>query len=182
MTNADDALERMQQRAGEVFLKQHEEKHEDEKDRVDAWRVGHRDKHDAEQEALAAALAAHKELHEAHSTAHSDRHIAEQQAVRAATTAMDRRLDEMNNFREQLRDQASTFARKEMVDSVETQASRQYEELRALIQTEREERRATEGVKRGMSSTTAIIVTAIGVVGTVLGIIIVGANLITGTP
>jgi hypothetical protein len=206
-----DALERLQQRASEVFLKQHEEKHEDEKDRVDAWRTAHKEQHLAEAQAISLALdgerhrlAAHREaiekaqqvhekLHEAHASAHEQRHEAEYKALVAATSAMDRRLDQMNEFREQLRDQAASFVRQENFDTFKDERRHaltaldasidvRIDSLTKLIQTEREERRATEGVKRGMSATTAIIVTAISVVGVALGIIVVVVNLLTGSP
>jgi hypothetical protein len=188
-----DALERLQQRASEVFLKQHEEKHEDEKDRVDAWRVSHNAAHKAEQEALTAALAAHEKLHDAHSVAHDQRHLSEHQALVAATSSMDKRLDQMNEFREQLRDQAANFVRSDNFETfkderrhalaaLDVSIDNRIEALTKLIATEREERRSTEGVKRGMNATTAIIVTAISVVGVALGIVVVVVNILTGSP
>jgi hypothetical protein len=136
---------------------------------------------------------AHAEEHRIHEHAHEREHEATEQAIKTATIGLDKRLDAMNEFRDQLRDQASTFVRQENFDTfkderrhalsaLEDANDRRFDELRQLIATEREERRAAEGVRRGMSATTAIIVTAIGVVGTVLGIIIVGANLLTGGP
>jgi biopolymer transport protein ExbB/TolQ len=124
---------------------------------------------------------------------HKDQHAAENRAVTAATVAMDKRLDQMNEFREQLRDQATSFVRRETLDAfiverrhaleaLGNEIDKRYEELRNLIATEREERRANEGVRRGMNATTAIIVTAIGVMGTVLGIVVVVVNLLTGSP
>lgn len=162
--------------------------------------AGHLEKHDMEQTAVKAALAAeerrlhdhatsHAQAHDAHERihkisddSHREQHGAEQRAVEAAVKAMDRRLDSMNEFRDQLRDQAGTFIRREQLEAFITQYERAHDEVLALIATEREERRANEGVKKGMSQTTGLIVTAIGVVGTVLGIIIVLSNVLTTAP
>jgi hypothetical protein len=106
---------------------------------------------------------------------------------------MDKRLDEMNKFREQLRDQAATFVRTDAFESfkderrhalstLEDNNDKRIEELRHLIATEREERRASEGAKRGSSATTGSLVTAITVTGAVLAIIVVVLNLLTRAP
>ena len=192
-----DALERLQQRAAETFLKQHNEKHEDHEELAKERWDAHDEKHVNEGKALDVALDAdrarltdhrvaheaahssHEKLHEAFSDAHKQQHASEQDAVKAATTAMDRRLDGMNEIRTQLNDQAQTFARKDAVDTLENQSTRQYEELRALIQTEREERRANEGAKRGISQGTAIIVGAIGLAATVVTTVVLLANFLT---
>lgn len=171
----------------------------------------HLEKHGMEQTAVKAALAAeerrlfdhatshaaahasHESIHDVTARAHHDQHAAEQRAVEAAVKAMDRRLDSMNEFRDQLRDQAATFIRREQLESFIGQYERAHDEVLALIQTEREERRknesdhalihsGSEGVKKGMSQTTGIIVAAIGVVGTVLGIIIVISNVLITVP
>lgn len=185
----DDALARL-----------HDEKHaaHDELAR-ERWQA-HDEKHTTENSALETALdadrhrlsdhrvsheqahAGHEKLHEAFADAHKQQHASENDAVKAATTALDRRLDGMNEFRAALTEQSQTFARKDALDALDVQAGRQYEELRALIQTEREERRANEGVKRGMSQTTGIIVGAIGVAATLISILVIFANFATGTP
>jgi len=154
----------------------HDERHANEQKALDVALDADRSRLTDHRVAHEAAHTSHEKLHEAFSEAHKQQHSSESEAVKAAVTAMDRRLDEMNKFREQLRDQAADFARKDALDTLDAQATRQYEELRALIQTEREERRANEGVKRGMSQTTTIIVAAIGVAATLLSIVVILAN------
>ncbi len=113
---------------------------------------------------------------------HNREHVQLDRAITLAVASMDKRLDQMNEFRSQLADQVTTFARKESVDALDSATDRRFEELRGLIATEREERRANEGIKRGMGQTTTVIVAAIGLVGTMLGIVIILANVLTTAP
>lgn len=140
--------------------------------------------------AHAAAHDAHAALHRVIEEAHKEQHLAEQRAVLAATDSMDRRLDSMNEFRDQLRDQAATFLRREQLEAFVTQYERAHEEVVQQIRTEREERRAAEaahalihrgeeGVKKGMSQYTAIIVAGLGVTATVISVIVVLANFLS---
>ena len=189
----------------------HAEKHDLEASSSERGRVAHAEKHAQEQTAVSTALdaersrlidhrtahdaahASHEKLHDAFSEAHKQQHAAESDAVMAATSAMDRRLDSMNEFRDQLRDQAATFIRREQLDSFIAQYERAHDEVVQAIRTEREERRSQEaahalihrgeeGVKRGMSASVAIIVGAITLAVTILGAIILVANFATGTP
>jgi len=136
---------------------------------------------------------AHYEEHRIHEKAHEREHAATEQAIKTATVSLDRRLDQMNEFRNALTEQAATFVRRETLDAFITERrhalevvgdemDKRYDELRQLIGTEREERRANEGVKRGMSQTTGIIVGAIGVAATLISILVIFANFATGTP
>lgn len=129
-------------------------------------------------EYIAAQFAAHAELHKQHEVAHAREHADDELALQKAEVSIDKRLDTMNEIRAQLRDQAGTFARSEAVQAVDEALDRRYEELRTLIGTEREERRANEGIKRGMSQTTAVIVAVITVIGTLLGITVILSNLL----
>jgi biopolymer transport protein ExbB/TolQ len=118
---------------------------------------------------------------------------AAKETVVSAQLSMDKRLDQMNEFRDQLREQASTFVRsdtlnafmterRQALETMDSTFDKRYEELRNLIAIEREERKGNEGIKRGMGQTTTIIVAAIGLVGTVLGIVIILSNVLTGLP
>src|SRR5688500_14424288 len=100
----------------------HLEKHELEQAAIDRERVGHEKQHSNEEKALETALdadrarlidhrvaheaahASHEKLHEAFSDAHRQQHDSEQEAVKAATSALNRRLDTMNEIRSQLND------------------------------------------------------------------------------
>jgi hypothetical protein len=193
-------LSRIRKQMADIFLAGHIDKHDAEKQRQDEARLSHTELHSADRRALDTALtaeqrrleehrtahdaahAAHNALHDEAIRAHADQHIAEQRAVEAATQAMDKRLDTMNEFRDQLRDQASTFVRREQLESVESAIEKQVNELRTQIQMEREERRASEGTKRGISQSTGVIVGAISLVGVALGIVVVIINLLTGSP
>lgn len=180
MSEPSDALLRdAQKQAGEIYLAGHNEKHEMEQLAVqtalDADRArlaDHRVAHDH-------AHSAHEQLHRVTETSHREQHISEQRAVEAAVASMDKRLEGMNEFRESLRDQSQTFARKDALDALDAQVERRYEELRSLVQTEKEERRGQEGVKRGMSQTTAVIVGAIGLAATLITIVVLIANFAT---
>lgn len=183
----------LEQTALERERKGHEAQHLSDRTALKTALDAERERLEAHRHAHEAAHAAHEALHENAVDSHVAQHASENRAVMAATVAMDKRLDEMNAFREQLRDQAATFVRRETLDAfiaerrhaleaVGSEIDKRYEELRTLIATEREERRAAEGVRRGVNSSTAVIVAAIGVVGTVLGIIVVVLNLATGTP
>ena len=55
-------------------------------------------------------VAAHEREHAAHGMAHATEHRLIEVASHKADTVMDVRLGQMNEFREQLRDQATTFA------------------------------------------------------------------------
>lgn len=204
MTESTDALR-------ETLLANHLEKHELEQRALDDATGQHADKHDAEQKAVVSALEAerqrdedhriahaaahdsHEKLHDAFSEAHRQQHESEQRALEAAVKAMDRRLDEMNQFRDSLREQASTFLRREQLEAFIATYERAHDEVVQLIRDEREERRTLEashalvhrgeeGVKKGMSQSTAIIVGAIGLAATVISVVVVLINFVTATP
>ena len=178
------------------LARMHTEKHQAEKEHHEQAREAHVGLHvsdrravetalEAEQRRLeehrtahAAAHEAHSALHDSSNAAHVDQHRAEQRAIEAATTAMDKRLDAMNEFRDQLRDQAASFVRRDQLESLDASVDRRYEELRSLIATEREERRSNEGARRGINQSTAFIVGAIGLTGTIVGILVVVVNLL----
>jgi hypothetical protein len=157
----------------------HLEKHEMEQESVKTALAAEKQRDEDHRTAHSAAHHAHEVLHEVYEQSHQERHKAEQRALEAAVVAMDKRLDSMNEFRDQLRDQAATFVRREQLEEFITRYERAHDEVLGLVQTEREERRANEGSRRGTSSSIAWIIAAISAVGGVLGIIIVISNVLT---
>jgi chromosome segregation ATPase len=67
--------------------------------------------------ALAALREAASELAAAHQSAHEREHEMNTLAVTKAQEVMENRLASMDQFREQLRDQAGTFVRRDLMDS-----------------------------------------------------------------
>lgn len=144
---------------------------------------------EAEQRRLAVHNTAHDHAHTAHESvhknaldAHNAMHSAEDRAVNLAQMSMDKRLDGMNEFRDQLRDQASTFVGNDQFDAFVSQYERAHQEVVALIATEREERRANEGKDKGQSSTVAWIFAGLGAASTILAMIIIFSNFATASP
>lgn len=147
----------------------------------DAAHTAHSEMHDMEGTALNAALEAeqrrlqvhntahdhahnaHEQLHRSAYDAHVAQHGAEDRAVDLAQKAMDKRLDGMNEFRDQLRDQASTFVRRDQLDSFIAQYERAHAEVVSLIATEREERRADEGRDTGSLDARTLTFSIVGV-------------------
>jgi ribonuclease HI len=182
----------------ETLVELHSEKHAMEQTAYVRGREAHSEKHTMEQKAIKTALSAAQQREAEHRTAHTDAHLAhekihevagqthieqhraEQRAVETAVAAMDKRLDGMNATREQLRDQATTFARVDSLIAFEKMVSEKIEMLDKRIDTEREERRESQnlrvGTQRGISQSTAVIVIAIGIVGTLLAIATAVAN------
>lgn len=186
----DAALREAQKQAGEIYLAGHLEKHDMEQEAVTIALAADRSRLEDHRIAHEAAHEAHKDLHRVTEEAHKEQHLAEQRAVLAAQNSMELRLNSMNEFRDQLRDQASTFLRREQLETFVTQYERAHDEVVQQIRTEREERRAAEaahalihrgeeGVKKGMSQYTAIIVGAVGVAATVISVVVIIANFVS---
>jgi hypothetical protein len=112
--------------------------------------------------------AAHKELHEAHSHAHDQEHDMTAEALDKAVGVMDRRLEGMNEFRSALRDQQSNFVRGDVFAAL----------VDRVIAIEKLD---IQGAARGQGYSSVIgwIVGAIGLAATVLGIVVILANLLT---
>jgi hypothetical protein len=126
--------------------------------------AGHREQHAAEKELSAARWDAHDDQHEAIA-----RNLGEYKA-------------QSNEWRGTLADFRGTFAPVSRIESLEADMDRRYNELRTALLAEREERRDQQnlrvGAQRGISQGTAIIVGAVGLVGGVLAIVVVVANLL----
>jgi hypothetical protein len=86
---------------------------------------------------------------------YDERTKASETALRAATAAMDRRLDAMNEFRDQLRDQASTF-----VSRIELKALDDKIDLIQRSQDQAEGRRTVTAaaISAGVSLVTGVVV------------------------
>lgn len=193
------------------WVEYHRREHDNDHNEIESWIKAHADQHAYEQRALDVAieaeqrrLAAHREAHEAAHAAHEALHLAGQKAhddahnadLRAeanAIAAMDKRLESMNQFREQLREQTATFVRvdafetfreerRRAMESLDANFDKRIDELRALIATEREERRESVGEKKGALDHRAAIFASVGLVGTLLGILIIIMNIWPATP
>ncbi len=167
-------------------IETHEKQHQlEEKARQVALEAEQR-RLEAHREAHAAAHASHEKLHDVALESHMAQHASEAKAVVTAQAAIDKRLEGMNQFRDQLRDQATTFVSREVVAALDAQVDRRFEQIRSDLDTERAERKEqyTLGVgqKQGIQQSTAVIIGAISLIGAVLGIIIVLSNVLSARP
>jgi hypothetical protein len=173
---------------------------------------------EASQAALKAALAdhhrehgvhaaAHDREHQAHgrehalaedalvkaTSAHHREHAANAEAIRVADSAMNARLASLNEFREQLRDQARTFASIERVEGMAREFDRRvsdaittaqawYENNRQRIEAIEKGDVKTEGKGIGQAGTVASIIAAVTITGAILGILVLVANFMTARP
>jgi len=128
--------------------------------------AGHREQHASEKELSAQRWTAHDDQHETIA-----RNLAEYKA-------------QSNEWRGSLSDLRATFAPISRIEGVEADVDRRYNELRTALQAEREERRDQQnlrvGARQGISQGTAIIVGAIGLSATVITVVILVMNLLTG--
>lgn len=154
--------------------------------------------HESERKSVATALAQVERLADVHSEAHKREHLAHEQrhddqteAVTKAEISVDKRLEAMNQIREQLREQAAAFAPAESLALLQRELDRRfadttkhtderYEENRRRIEAIEKGDVKQEGKSLGQGATVAIIVGAVSLVGTVLGIVIVLSNFATG--
>lgn len=186
-------------------LHQLEHAHEQELARHEENQLGraltaHEHEHVANELAVKTALASVDQLARLHADAHSREHMAHEQrhtdaqeAIIKAETSIDKRLESLNEFRSQLRDERSDLASSERVGLLEGNIDRRFTETIKHADEKHEDNRRrieilekgdikSEGKSLGQGAVVAILVTAIGVVGTLLGIVIVIANLVTGAP
>jgi hypothetical protein len=171
----------------------------------------HAEKHGSEKEAIKTALDSvsrertiHAEAHEREHISHGRVHDLGQIAVTKAEVSVEDRLKAMNEFRGQLRDQQATFVSREVVDNLAKEIDRRFNDMSTsmithfqsaekLTQDRYEANRASilaleksdvksEGRGIGQGAVIAAMVTAIGVVGGLLGIVVVLSNLLTSGP
>lgn len=100
--------------------------------------------------------------------AHNKEHSLEATQRDKAEVAIDKRLEGMNEVRSQLKDQTATFARVEVVNALTDR----------IIAIEKLDIKG-EGRAIGQGAVVAIIVGAVSLVGTILGILIIVANFAT---
>lgn len=148
-----------------------------------AWETAHNKLHDVHE-------AAHEREHQATEQAFAKAETASSEAIGKAETATDKRFSSVNEFREQLRDQAGRLATKDTVETLNKEMDRRFEDaskeyLRrfsdlqaAIVLIEKADVKG-EGKQIGRNTMVAVIVTAITIVGTILGIVITIANLAT---
>lgn len=96
---------------------------------------------------------------------------AADKAVMKSETATEKRFEGVNEFREQLRDQAATLASRREVESGEAALNAQIEVLRGRLTEITRRMDMKEGQSKGVSSSLAAIVTAIGATATLVGLI-----------
>jgi len=169
----------------------------------------HAEKHLSEDEAIKTALDAvsrerliHAEAHDREHAAHQREHALANIAIEKAERATDLRFAATNAFREQLNDIVMTLASKESMETLQKESDRRFEALTVqlqqqfaaaekLTQDRYESNRAAivelqkgdvkaEGRGIGSAAMVAYIVTAIGIVGSVLAIIVILSNFATG--
>lgn len=142
--------------------------------------------------ALSVALEDHHREHTVHEVAHSREHAGTEQALAKAEVATEKRFESVNEFREQLRTQAATLASRDSVEAIVKEMDRRFNETarfnsdrweaqgRAITAIEKGDVKQ-EGRGIGQVAVIAAIVTSVGLVGGLLGIIIVIANFATKT-
>jgi hypothetical protein len=115
--------------------------------------------------------------------AHAAVHQAESQARDKAEASVDKRLEGMNEFRDQLRQQASTFLTIAVFEAWKEEYRRAHDELRVLItdlqKTDLGTAERRSGLVKGQGMVIAAIVGSVSLVGTILGIVIVLSNVLT---
>lgn len=137
-------------------------------DAIERERALHVTAHDAAHVAHEREHSLDHRAEELASVSHQKEHALEKNARDKAEQAIDKRLEGMNEVRSQLKEQAQTFAR---VESVSALTDR-------VIAIEKLDIKG-EGRALGQGAVVAIIVTAISVTATILGILIVVANFLS---
>jgi hypothetical protein len=141
-------------------------------------------------DAVARERAIHAEAHQREHEAHQREHAKDAVAIDKAEKATDLRFAAANAFREQISDMTRTFATKEALDSHLSESDRRIQDIRATYDRRVEELRnrveliekgdvKQEGRGIGQAATVAAIVAAVGFFATLLGIVIVLANVFT---
>lgn len=118
----------------------------------------------------------HAAAHEREHVAHQHEHVLTEDALKKAAAHIDQRLAEMNLFREQLRDQAATFVRRDLMDSEIASVTARFESWAKsnadrITALERHEA-STSGRDKGIGTSWAVLIGAVGLIGGVIGIIL----------
>jgi len=117
---------------------------------------------------VASEFSSHAREHGLNRDQHSKEHSLEATARDKAESAVNQRLEGMNEVRAQLKDQALTFARVEVVQALTDR----------VIAIEKLDIKG-EGRSLGQGAVIATIVAAVGFAATLLGLIVVLANVLT---
>jgi hypothetical protein len=121
-------------------------------------------------------------LSEQMAIAHREVHSAESQARDKAAASVDKRLEGMNEFRDQLRTQATSFLTISVFDTWKEENRRAIDDLKVLItelqKTDLGSESRRTGTIRGQGMVIAAIVGSISLAATILGIIIVLSSLL----
>lgn len=160
--------------------------------------TSHAEKHVSENVAVQTALAAvarertiHAEAHERDHAGHQREHALNNLAIDKAEAATDKRFASSNAFREQLNDMIRQLAPKETLEVFVKDVDRRFEESRKDRERRHEELRQAisilertdvkaEGKGMGQGAMVTYIVTAVGLVGSLLAIVIVLSNVLIG--
>jgi hypothetical protein len=136
-----------------------------------------------ERELRSEGRAANRLMLEQLAQAHSDVHTAESQARDKAEAAVDKRLEGMNEFRDQLRQQATSFLTISVFETWKEEDRRSTDEIRALIielqKTDLGSSARSQGMARGQGMVVAAIIGSITVGSLILGLVISVANALT---
>jgi len=136
-----------------------------------------------ERELRAEGRAANRLMLEQLADAHTDVHRAESQARDKAAAAVDKRLEGMNEFRDQLRQQATSFLTISVFETWKEEDRRATDEIRALIielqKTDLGSSARSQGMARGQGMVVAAIIGSITVGSLILGLVISIANALT---
>ena len=136
-----------------------------------------------ERELRAESRASNRLLSEQMARAHSEVHKAESTARDKAEAAVDKRLEGMNEFRDQLRQQATSFLTISVFDTWKEEDRRQNDELRGLItdlqKTDLGSSARSSGLARGQGMVVAAIVGSISLAAVVVSIVIAVVNVVT---
>ncbi len=169
---------------------QHNETHE-------AAHIAHAEKHGAEAHAVTTALKAdanerriHAEAHDREHHGHQREHGLNNLAIDKAEAATDKRFGVANGYKDQINEMVRHLASRESVEALSKDHDRRFEDFRK----EREARLdgirhqieilekgvvKAEGRGIGQGAVVAYIITAVGLVGSLLAIVIVMANVLS---
>lgn len=100
---------------------------------------------------------AHQREHDQHAKEHDRDHRATEQAITVAVAALDKRLDAMNEFREQLNSQAATFVRRDMLDQYRAEQDRKHNEQAEQINDLRRQNATEAGRMLGISAAFGVV-------------------------
>jgi hypothetical protein len=122
-------------------------------------------------------------LAEQMSRSHAEVHKAESQARDKAEAAVDKRLEGMNEFRDQLRTQASSFLTIAVFDAHWKDLGTQLAEIKngiiELQKTDLGSSARSSGLARGQGMVVAAIIGSITIASIILGLVITVANALT---